>query len=688
MPRPNFKKVTFLCMQQLTNFPYIEEDFDALTNYELLSKVVEYLNKVIANENTQNDSIIDLYNSFNDLKNYVDNYFENLDVQDEINNKLDEMLEDGVLEQIIEQFLQLTSLICFDNVASMKVSPNLANGSYAKTLGYSNINDGGSALYKVRTITNDDVIDEKLLIALSDNNLVAELINNKINNVKVFNDDIITAIKNSEVLYLNNTTYNINVNATITKTNIHIIGNGATINSSSNVTYIYNLNNAIIENVNFIESNITDNTKNFLFTGSNIKFKDCYLESTVGYDGEINEITFDNCELKNWYRDIHQGSGTLNKLQVLNSNFSRIQNYSTPYQADTKILIYNFNGTTSELDENMLTLHGNDIVIKNNVFDNTNKRQVQIFNVNNVIIENNAFNASGLDSSAIGGSDDLVSIDFVDYFKINNNYFGPSGENELDLLSSHFGEVSNNNFEKPYDYYVIDINYSDYIRTFGEDLIDRNLIKSSNININNNNIKDSNAQTINLTPSDSIHIYENHIINSTHQDIILLNDFGLNTPENPSGLKITNLDIGANIVKTTLGDFGRCTLRTNYEHVIDINSGHLSPDICWVDTQTVNANTMIYVTPRFPCMHGEAGKLTTNGIFRSVTPSLTTWDSTSNKSVRRGIDFISNRYNSNAYNTLFYTGDILDKYPITYVPSDVGNWDNTETSGSIVFKSW
>lgn len=101
MPRPNFKKVTFLCMQQLTNFPYIEEDFDALTNYELLSKVVEYLNKVIANENEQNESIIELYNSFNDLKNYVDNYFENLDVQDEINNKLDEMVEDGTLQDII-----------------------------------------------------------------------------------------------------------------------------------------------------------------------------------------------------------------------------------------------------------------------------------------------------------------------------------------------------------------------------------------------------------------------------------------------------------------------------------------------------------------------------------------------------------------------------------------------------------
>ena len=105
MPRPNFKRVTFLCMQQLTNFPYIEEDFDALTNYELLCKVVEYLNEVIANENVQNESILELYNSFNDLKNYVDNYFDNLDVQEEINNKLDEMVEDGTLPTLIAQYI-------------------------------------------------------------------------------------------------------------------------------------------------------------------------------------------------------------------------------------------------------------------------------------------------------------------------------------------------------------------------------------------------------------------------------------------------------------------------------------------------------------------------------------------------------------------------------------------------------
>lgn len=117
----SFRNLVLMNMQQLTNFPYIEKDFDALTDYELLCLVVKYLNDVIANQNEQNDSITRMYNSFlalqnyvnntkdevedafNNLDNYVRTYFENLDVQDEINNKLDVMASDGTLEEIINQ---------------------------------------------------------------------------------------------------------------------------------------------------------------------------------------------------------------------------------------------------------------------------------------------------------------------------------------------------------------------------------------------------------------------------------------------------------------------------------------------------------------------------------------------------------------------------------------------------------
>lgn len=89
-----------LCVIQ--NFPFIEADFDAVTNYQLLCKVVEYLNNVIDNNNKQNTNITQLEQNFITLYNYVKDYFNNLDVQEEINNKLDEMAADGSLSALIQ----------------------------------------------------------------------------------------------------------------------------------------------------------------------------------------------------------------------------------------------------------------------------------------------------------------------------------------------------------------------------------------------------------------------------------------------------------------------------------------------------------------------------------------------------------------------------------------------------------
>ena len=113
---PNFKQLVLMNFQGLTNFPYIEEDFDALTNYGLLSKVVEYLNQVIANNNEQNSLMTALYNAYSSLQDYVNNsiqtqtdyindYFNNLDVQEEINNKLDAMARDGSLTELIKEYV-------------------------------------------------------------------------------------------------------------------------------------------------------------------------------------------------------------------------------------------------------------------------------------------------------------------------------------------------------------------------------------------------------------------------------------------------------------------------------------------------------------------------------------------------------------------------------------------------------
>lgn len=160
----------------LENFPFLEDDFNALTEWQLFCKLGKEINKIIASQNIVGKQAEELTNAFNNLQNYVNDYFENLDVQTEINNKLNEMAESGELQQIIGEFLKLNSLITFDTVEDMKASANLINGSYAKTLGFNTKNDSGSSLYKIRTITNTDIVDNMSIIALNQNDLIAEFI--------------------------------------------------------------------------------------------------------------------------------------------------------------------------------------------------------------------------------------------------------------------------------------------------------------------------------------------------------------------------------------------------------------------------------------------------------------------------------------------------------------------------------
>ena len=78
---------------------------DSLSYYELLCKVVNYLNDVISNVDGLKVDIDNLLNAYNQLQDYVNNYFDNLDVQEEINNKLDQMVEDGTLADLINNVL-------------------------------------------------------------------------------------------------------------------------------------------------------------------------------------------------------------------------------------------------------------------------------------------------------------------------------------------------------------------------------------------------------------------------------------------------------------------------------------------------------------------------------------------------------------------------------------------------------
>ena len=115
----------------LENFPFLEADFDVLTNYEIMCKLAEHINKVAKNQNLVQENIIE-----------INNWFNNLNVQDEINNKLDKMAEDGTLNEIIAQYIELNGVIAFDTLNDLKEADNIVNGSITRTLGLCTYNDG------------------------------------------------------------------------------------------------------------------------------------------------------------------------------------------------------------------------------------------------------------------------------------------------------------------------------------------------------------------------------------------------------------------------------------------------------------------------------------------------------------------------------------------------------------------
>lgn len=111
-----YKKIPPFKFFALTNFPFIDEDFDALTNYELMCKIVEYLNNVINNTNIANENVDTLYNAFLSLQESVndalaeqdakiEDYFSNINIQTFVDNKIDAMIEDNEFQELIIQAL-------------------------------------------------------------------------------------------------------------------------------------------------------------------------------------------------------------------------------------------------------------------------------------------------------------------------------------------------------------------------------------------------------------------------------------------------------------------------------------------------------------------------------------------------------------------------------------------------------
>jgi hypothetical protein len=151
---------------------------DSMSYYECLAWLCKFLEEqVIPTVNENGEAVEELQALYVELNSYVTHYFDTLDVQEEINNKLDDMVEAGTLQEIIADYLNSKAIFGFVNVEEMTEAQNLINGSYARTCGFYEKNDGGGALYKIRTLTNQDTVNNINIIAMEDETLIAELIN-------------------------------------------------------------------------------------------------------------------------------------------------------------------------------------------------------------------------------------------------------------------------------------------------------------------------------------------------------------------------------------------------------------------------------------------------------------------------------------------------------------------------------
>lgn len=129
MNKFNYTNLTPFKWFVLENFPFIEADFDALTEWQLFCKLGKEINKIINSENTLGTQMENVTNAFIDLQNYVNNYFDDLNVQNEIDNKLNKMVEDGTFDNIINNkiFEDLNNKINTNTINISKNSESISN---------------------------------------------------------------------------------------------------------------------------------------------------------------------------------------------------------------------------------------------------------------------------------------------------------------------------------------------------------------------------------------------------------------------------------------------------------------------------------------------------------------------------------------------------------------------------------
>ena len=279
----------------LENFPFLEADFDALTEWQLFCKLGKEINKIINNTNMLGTQV-------EELTDYVSNYFDNLDVQEEINNKLNDMAKTGELEEIISSYINSNAIICFNILEDLINNDKLVEGSYAKTLGKNVINDGGGQLFYITKEISATGVNGITKINLNRDDLYANLITDYINVKKLgvygdgIHDDTETLqfifdnlLSEKSTVYFPNGTYLISspINITCVPFGSIKLETKAEIKTNSDIETLFKLNGETsfftIEGGYFNANNHanycinTDDNNKFSFNYKNILFRNAKI---------------------------------------------------------------------------------------------------------------------------------------------------------------------------------------------------------------------------------------------------------------------------------------------------------------------------------------------------------------------------------------------------------------------------
>lgn len=413
----NYKKLKPFELFCMNNFPFIDATFDANTYYELLSKVVEYLETIRQNNEITIENVIKLDKNLELLKNYVNTYFDNLDIQTEINNKLDSMAESGLLQDIILNYVTVTKV--YDTYELMIEDLNestLETGMRLKTLGYHTLNDGGNAIYYLTNLNSEKI---GYTIPVKDNYSLV-LVNNGTINVKQLgaygngtlddSESFQIAVDNFENIEINEGTYLLNSSISIERSEqivIYGIGDNSIIKVNSNI-YAFDLvdpSNKIIKDLYFDINNggaiiKTSNSTNKM----DLKIKNIRSESKTSTNVLINVKYMHHVFIEDCY----------------------LVNRSTDYKAICVKLDGVVNG---RINNNTISYFGKGVYITN----------TSTFTNEGIIISNNLLYQN--DSQIISDNTNNLL-----YYNINNNTFDFCEEYGIKLQNVESSQICNNYF--------------------------------------------------------------------------------------------------------------------------------------------------------------------------------------------------------------------------------------------------